>query len=112
MFSQKYMLQMFSICFSCLVSMIHMFSAKFVFICVRISCSKIYTQHLLTQDNVPSNVPEKIYLFKVKNEDTKKRYEICLKLTLKTPKRCQQNRSGVFIVNFKHISHFFLIFYC
>ena len=31
---------------------------------------------------------------------------MCLKLTLKTPKR----RSGVFIVNFEHISHLFLVF--
>ena len=32
----------------------------------------------------------------------------CSKLTLKTPERRHQRRSLVFIVNFKHISHFFL----
>ena len=34
--------------------------------------------------------------------------EICSKLTKKTPERC--HRSGVFIVNFEHISHFVLVF--
>ena len=31
--------------------------------------------------------------------------EICLKLTTKTPKRRQWRRFGLFIVNFEHISH-------
>ena len=31
--------------------------------------------------------------------------EICSKLTIKTPKRRQWRRFGVFIVNFEHISH-------
>ena len=30
----------------------------------------------------------KIYLFKFNNRNTRKRFEICLKLTIKTPKRC------------------------
>ena len=29
--------------------------------------------------------------------------EICSKLTIKTPELCQWCRSGVFIVNFKHV---------
>ena len=36
--------------------------------------------------------------------------EICSKLTIKTPERCHWRRSGVFIVNFEHISHLFLVF--
>ena len=51
--------------------------------------------------------PANIYLFKVDNIITRKRYEICSKLTIKTPERRQWRRSGVFIVNFEHISHFF-----
>ena len=43
--------------------------------------------------------------FKVNNRNTRKRCEICSKLTMKTPER----RFGVFSVNFKHISHFFLV---
>ena len=35
--------------------------------------------------------------------------EISLKLTITTPER-RQRRSGVIIVNFEHISHFFLVF--
>ena len=33
-----------------------------------------------------------------------------LKLTIKTRERCQWRRSGVFIVNFVHVSHLFLVF--
>ena len=32
------------------------------------------------------------------------------KFTIKTPERSQWSRSGVFIVNFEHISHLFLVF--
>ena len=39
-----------------------------------------------------------------------KRCEICSKITIKTPERSQSRRSGVFIVNFEHISHLFLAF--
>ena len=44
-------------------------------------------------------------MFKVSNRNTRIRCEICSKLTIKTPKRRYRGRSGVFIVNFKHISH-------
>ena len=40
---------------------------------------------------------------------TKKMCEMCSKLTIKTPERCQQ-RSSVFIFNFKHISYIFLLY--
>ena len=36
--------------------------------------------------------------------------EIYSKLTIKIPERCQWGRSGVFIVNFEHISHLVLVF--
>ena len=52
-----------------------------------------------------SNNPAHIYLFKVNNRNTRKTCEIWLKLTIK-----QQNDIGVFIVNFEHISHLFLLF--
>ena len=32
------------------------------------------------------------------------------KLTIKTPQRCHRCRSGVFFVNFEHISYLFLVF--
>ena len=41
------------------------------------------------------------YMFKVNNENTRTRCETRSKLTIKTPWR----RSGVFIVNVKHISY-------
>ena len=56
-----------------------------------------------------SYYPEDIYLLKVNNRNTRTRCEICSKLTIKTPERRQQRRSGVFILNFEHISHFVLV---
>ena len=54
--------------------------------------------------------PANIYLSKVNNEkNSRKRCEICSKLTIKTTERRQWRRSGVFIVNFEHISHLFLV---
>ena len=50
------------------------------------------------------------YMFKVNNINTRTRSEICSKLTIKTPKRRKMRRSGVFIVNFEHISHLVLGF--
>ena len=46
------------------------------------------------------------YLFKVNKGNIRKRCEIYSKLTIKAPERC----SDVFIVNFEHISHVFLVF--
>ena len=56
------------------------------------------------------NVALNIYLLKVNNRHTRKRCEIFLKLTIKTPERRQWHRSGVFIIYFEHISHLFLMF--
>ena len=50
------------------------------------------------------------YLLKVNNRNTRTRCEICSKLTLKIPKQRQWCRSGVFIVNFEHMSHLVLVF--
>ena len=50
-----------------------------------------------------------IYLVKVNNRNTRKNCEICSKL-IKTPERRYRRHSVVFIVNFEHILHFFLIF--
>ena len=54
--------------------------------------------------------PAGIYFFKVNNRNTRTRCEICSKLTINTPERHQWRRSGVFIVNFEHISHLVLVF--
>ena len=43
-----------------------------------------------------------IYMLKVNSKGTRARCEICSKLTIKT---LEGRRSGVFIVNFEHISH-------
>ena len=52
-----------------------------------------------------------IYMFKVKKKRTRTRYEICSKLTIKTPKRCQFCRSGVFTVDFEIILFYTLLLF-
>ena len=49
--------------------------------------------------------PTDIYLLKVNNRNSRARYEICSKLTVKTPERGHWCRFDVFIVNFENISH-------
>ena len=56
--------------------------------------------------------PAGIDLLKVDNRNITKS-EICSKLTIKTPERRQWHCSGVFVVNFEHISQLVLYsFYC
>ena len=54
--------------------------------------------------------PAGIYLLEVNNRNTRTRCEICSKLTIKIPEQRQCRRSGIFIVNFEHISHLILVF--
>ena len=67
-----------------------------------VSFSKILCQ------NIP--YPAFIYLIKVHNRNTKRRYQICSKLTVKTPEQSNRHRSSDFIVNFEHISRLFVVF--
>ena len=50
------------------------------------------------------------HLFKVNNRNTRKRCKICLKLTVKTPERCNWSCSGGLVDNFEYISQLFLVF--
>ena len=50
-----------------------------------------------------------IYLLRVNKRNTKTRCEICSKLTIKIPERHHCRRSGIFVVNFEHISHLALV---
>ena len=52
------------------------------------------------------SLPTGNYMFKVSNRNTRTGCEICSKLTITTPER----PSGVFIINFEHISHLALFF--
>ena len=47
---------------------------------------------------------------KISYRKIRTRCEICLKLTIMTTERRHWCRSGVFIVNFEHISHLVLVF--
>ena len=53
---------------------------------------------------------KKNHVFKVNKRNTRTRCEICSELTIKTPEQRHSRRSGVFVVNFEHISHLYLVF--
>ena len=57
-----------------------------------------------------SGTPAGIYLLKVNNRNTKRRFEVCSKLKIKTPERRHWYRSGVFTVKFEPIPHLALVF--
>ena len=67
-------------------------------------------QRSASELNTEGEHPANIYLFKISNRNSRKRCRVCSKLTIKTPERSQLRHSGVFIVNFKHILHLFLVF--
>ena len=49
-------------------------------------------------------------LLKVNNRNTRNKTEICSELIIKTPERHYWCLSGVFIVNFEHISYLVILF--
>ena len=59
--------------------------------------------------NFDIEAPANICLFKGNNRNTRKRCEICSKLTIKTSEQHHTCCSAVFIVNFEHIAHLFLV---
>ena len=54
--------------------------------------------------------PAGICLLNVNNKNSRRRCEVCSKLTRKTPERRHLRRSGVVIVNSEHISLLVLVF--
>ena len=54
--------------------------------------------------------PTSNYMFKINIRHARTNCEICSKSAIKIKERRQLRRSGVFIVNFKHILHFILVF--
>ena len=59
-------------------------------------------------------LPSRKLLVQISNGNTRAIYKICLKLTIKTPTSFSvftaKHSSGVFIVNFEHVSHVVLVF--
>ena len=70
----------------------------------KISWGFDYIQPLVFFDNTLDNIPSGIYLLKVNERNTRARCEICSKLTIKIPERCQW-------LNFEHVSHLVLVFF-
>ena len=62
---------------------------------------KMHSSHILRPHAQPAFTYLKLTI------NTRTRRKICSKLTIKTPGK---RRSGVFIVNFEHISHVVLMF--
>ena len=96
-------------CF-CLIPSMFLFS---------INCLSLWLLNLTTIGLGPSFLwfiysvclyPAGIYMLKFNNRNIRTRCEICSNLTIKTPERRQWRHSGVFVVNFEHISHFVLVF--
>ena len=56
-----------------------------------------------------SYYPADIYVFNVKNGNTRTMCDTCSKLTIKTPEGRHWRCSGAFIVNSEHNSHIFLV---
>ena len=71
-------------------------------------------EHILGRNPLNSylwpNFPVSFYLFKVNNRNSRKRCEICSKLTTKIPKRRHRHRSSVFIFNVQQFLHHSLVF--
>ena len=64
----------------------------------------IYPRNLTNQTCCYWFITKNLYLVKFNNRNTRKRGEICSKLTIKTPERRHWRRVSVFI-NFEHILH-------
>ena len=65
------------------------------------------TLSAITKFNI--TIPTSNYMFKINKRNTTTWYDICSKLTIKTPERRYRSRSGVFIINFEYISHLALV---
>ena len=61
--------------------------------------------------HTPVNLSAIICLFKLNNRNIRKKWEIYLKLAIKTQEKHQWRRSDIFIANVVHISHFYLVFF-
>ena len=75
------------------------------------SCSSVFITILIPFYfvNLFHTEPSRHLLLKVINRNSRTRFEICSKLTIRTPERCHWRPLDVFIVNFEHISHLVLV---
>ena len=78
---------------------------KLIFIHSKTTISFIYRAFL-------EKIPTAIYCFKVNNGNMKTICKTCSNITMKKLEKRQKRCSGIFIVNFEHISHIFWCFHC
>ena len=75
----------------------------------RLANFRMIVYEKITSSENTSN-PANIYLLNVNTKSSKRRCEICSKLSIKTSDRCNWRCCGVFTVNFEHIPHLSLVF--
>ena len=63
----------------------------------------------MSENHFQESLPSQHLLVQSNSRNTRKKCEICSKLTIKTPERRHWHSSTVLIVNFEHISHLFLV---
>ena len=67
---------------------------------------KNWNRVLSVSKNVLRLITQLIFVYR----NTRKRCETCSKFTIKTTETRQWHRSGIFIFNFEHVSHLFVVF--
>ena len=75
-----------------------------------ILAQSIKLETIVARKIIKDHIPVGSYMFKGNNRNTITKCDICSELTIKTPERRHWRCSGVFIVNFEHISHLLLVF--
>ena len=83
---------------------------KLIWICLLIVSFESKFLFLNRSDLRTDQYPAANYIFKVNDRNIRTMCEICLKLTIKIAERRHCRRSGIFTVNFEHISHLVLVF--
>ena len=84
----------------------HYISMRTYSTCKNFICRKTPSIAFCPQKSQPAITCSKLIMETVQQD----RCEICSKLTIKIPERRHWRRSGIFIVNFEHISYLVLVF--
>ena len=60
--------------------------------------------------SILNHIPANIYRYKINNRNTRKKFEVCSKLTIKTLEWRSWRPSGIFVFNIEHLSHLLVMF--
>ena len=76
---------------------------------LKIGLKPFYDKFIIYHSQVTIQLCENTF-YNVKNRSTRRKWDICSKLIIKTPQRRHWRRYGAFITSFAHISHLILVF--